>query len=195
MNNVKLYGPGWSAYTRTARLALIEKGIDYELVDVDFSSGVMPPTQLARQPFGKVPALKHDDFMLYETSAICRYIERAFDGPPLEPDKPRDVGRMAQIVAIIDAYLSAEIRLGLVNEGLIKPMMGASGDQVRFEKAYSATLAGLAAPLFHYLARAPRGNEAIDSQTNLRRWWDFIAKRPSITNTQPNLTVFGSRAD
>jgi len=218
MNNVRLYGPNWSAYTRTARLALIEKGVDHALVEVDFSKGAMPPEQLARQPFGKVPALEHGDFIIYETSAICRYVDSAFQGPLLQPVEARELGRMAQIIGIIDAYLSVEIRMGIVNEGLIKPMMGTSGDQHRLDEAYTATLAGLdalshcvgsgkflvgdsitladlhAAPLFDYLALTPRGNDAIDSQQKLRRWWDFIAKRASITDTQPDLAVFSPLA-
>ena len=66
-----LYGPGYSTYTRAARLAMEEKGVDYDLVEVDFIGGGMPEEQLARQPFGKVPAFEHDGLMLYETSAIA----------------------------------------------------------------------------------------------------------------------------
>ena len=51
-----LHGPDYSTYARTARLALEEKGVSYELDHVDFLQGGMPAEQLARQPFGKVPA-------------------------------------------------------------------------------------------------------------------------------------------
>ena len=71
MTDVTLYGPRWSAYTRTAILALMEKGVAHEVEEVDFSGGKgMPPEHLARHPFAKVPALRHGDFWLYETSAI-----------------------------------------------------------------------------------------------------------------------------
>ena len=31
MTNVKLYGPAPSSYVRTARMTLVEKGVDYDL--------------------------------------------------------------------------------------------------------------------------------------------------------------------
>ena len=130
MTEVTLYGPHWSAYTRTARLTLIEKGVHHVLEEIDFSGGRgMPPEHLARHPFAKVPALRHGNYLLYETSAICRYVDAAFAGPPLQPADPKALGRMAQIVAILDAYLSAEIRMGYVSELLTKPLLGFSSDQ------------------------------------------------------------------
>ena len=38
------------------------------------------PIHLERHPFGRVPALQHDDFMLYETSAIAAYVDDVFPG-------------------------------------------------------------------------------------------------------------------
>ncbi len=55
-------------------------------------------------PFGRVPVLRHGQFDLYETSAITRYVDAAFDGPRLVPDDPRASAQMAQVIAVIDAY-------------------------------------------------------------------------------------------
>ena len=50
-----VYGPAYSTYTRTVRLALEEKGVDYDLVEVDLIAGAtQAPEHLARHPFGKV---------------------------------------------------------------------------------------------------------------------------------------------
>ena len=79
-----LYGPAFSTYARSVRLALEEKGVPYVLEEIDIFSGAnATPEYLARQPFGKVPALEHDGFRLYETGAILRYVDEAFDGPSL----------------------------------------------------------------------------------------------------------------
>ena len=59
MANPILYGPGYSTYVRSVRLALEEKGVDYDHVEFDFMQG-MPDDQLERQPFSKVPAFEHD---------------------------------------------------------------------------------------------------------------------------------------
>ena len=94
-----VYGPAYSTYARTARLALEEKGVDYDLVEVDLLGGAAKASaHLARHPFGKVPAFEHDGFALYETDAIMRYINAAFPGKDLEPDDAKGRARMAQVI-------------------------------------------------------------------------------------------------
>ena len=97
-----LHGPAYSTYVRTARLALLEKGVAYTLDSFDLLNGV-PPVQRARHPFGKAPAFTHGDIVLYETVAICRYIDEAFDGPPLQPATALDRAHVTQVCAILDA--------------------------------------------------------------------------------------------
>ena len=49
-----VYGPAYSTYTRTARLALEEKGVDYKLEEVDILSGAgQSPAHLARHPLDR----------------------------------------------------------------------------------------------------------------------------------------------
>ena len=69
-----VYGPAMSSYVWSARLALAEKGVTHELVDVPFGAH-RDESHLARQPFAKVPAFEHDGFALYETQAIIRYVD------------------------------------------------------------------------------------------------------------------------
>jgi len=86
-----LYGAAYSVYVRAVRLALAEKGVACRLVEVDvFAPGGPPPEHLARHPFGKIPAFEHDGFRLYEAGAISRYVDEAFEGPPLQPARPRE---------------------------------------------------------------------------------------------------------
>ena len=60
MANPILHGPHYSTYTRTARLTLEEKGEPYELNMVDMLQGQhQQPEHLARNPFGKLPAVEH----------------------------------------------------------------------------------------------------------------------------------------
>ena len=50
-----VYGPAYGTYAGTARLALEEKSVDYDLVEVDLIAGATKaPEHLARHPFGKV---------------------------------------------------------------------------------------------------------------------------------------------
>src|SRR3984957_10421544 len=79
-----VYGPATSPYVWSARLALAEKGVTHELVDVQPAAFREEPHR-SRHPFGKVPAFEHDGFALYETQAILRYIDEAFAAAPLQP--------------------------------------------------------------------------------------------------------------
>ena len=132
-----LYGPNYSTYTRSARLALEEKGVAYRLVEVDFLKG-MPPEQLTRHPFGKVPAFEHDGFALYEVCAIERYVDESFPGPKLQPSDARQRARMTQIISLLDSYTYAPTVGQLVIQRLVVPMMGGSADEAAIEAALPA---------------------------------------------------------
>src|SRR6478672_13208469 len=96
-----LYGADYSVYVRIARMCLEEKGVDYRLYPVDVSSEEGPPAwYLGRQPFGRIPAFEHCDLTLYETSAIARYIDEAFEGPLLQPTGVVQRARCNQLMSI-----------------------------------------------------------------------------------------------
>ena len=87
-----LHGYRYSVYIRIARLALAEKGVAYDRVEVNPFAPDVPAAYLALHPFGRVPTLVHDGFALYETGAITRYIDRAFPGPALQPTDAAGAG-------------------------------------------------------------------------------------------------------
>ena len=83
MATIKIHGVPPSTFTRTACMAAHEKGIDYELV-MSFPGQVAP-----MNPFCKIPVLVHGDLTLFETTAILRYLDKAFGGPKLWPEEMR----------------------------------------------------------------------------------------------------------
>ena len=99
-----VYGPAGSTYVWSTRLALAEKGVAHDLIDVGFGEHREEP-HLARHPFAKVPAFEHDGFELYETQAILRYIDEGFPVAPLQPTDLHQFARMNQLIGIVDAYL------------------------------------------------------------------------------------------
>src|SRR5476649_1167991 len=99
-----LHGYRRSVYTRVARLALAEKGVAYDRAEVTPFAPDSPADYLALHPFNRVPTLVHNGFVLYETGAIARYVDRAFAGPALQPTGPKALARMDQIIGIVDAY-------------------------------------------------------------------------------------------
>jgi len=79
--SVELHGYQYSVYSWIARLAIHEKGVGYNWVEINPFSANVPASYLALHPFKRVPALIHSDFAVYETSAITRYIDEILEGP------------------------------------------------------------------------------------------------------------------
>lgn len=207
-----IYGPGYSTYTRTARLAHEEKGVAYKLVEVDLFKGEPgQPAHLARHPFGKIPAYEHDGFMLYETSAITRYVDEAFPGTRLQPQDLRQRARMNQVMAVIDSYAYGPIVQKVVIQRLVVPLMGGQTDMAIVNEALPAvdkacaalealiagngflagpalSLADLhAIPVFGYFAATPDAERVFGANPALKRWWDRMSVLPSVQRTAPKL--------
>jgi glutathione S-transferase len=93
-SNVTLFGFPRSTFVKVVGLILTAKGVTYRFHDTE--DEMYLPTHLQRHPFGRVPALQHDDFMLYETSAIAAYVDDVLPGPKFTPADPRRRARMNQ---------------------------------------------------------------------------------------------------
>lgn len=207
-----IYGPGYSTYTRTVRLAHEEKGVGYKLVEVDLFKGEPgQPAHLARHPFGKIPAYEHDGFMLYETSAITRYVDEAFSGTKLQPQDLRQRARMNQVMAVIDSYAYGPIVQKVVIQRLVVPLMGGQTDMAIVNEAMPAvdkacaaleallggnaffagsalSLADLhAIPVFGYFAATPDAARVFGANAGLKRWWDKMSAMASVQRTAPKL--------
>lgn len=210
MSKPVLYGPGFSTYVRTPRIAFAEKGVDYELVEFNFLEG-MPKEQLARQPFGKVPAFEHDGFALYESCAISRYIDEGFDGPALQPKDAKARARMTQVISILDSYTYACTIGALVIQRLVMPKLGNEPDEQAIKSALPSvdkamtvlngvlgknqflagdtfTLADMhLAPIFHYFTATEESAPILEPLGELRGWWDRVQSRESVKSTEPQL--------
>ena len=206
-----LHGPGYSTYVRTARLALEEKGVDYDLNEINFIADGIPDDHLARHPFGKVPALSHGDFEVYETVAIARYIDEAFDGPALQPSDAAGRARMTQVSAILDSYTYPTAITGVFIQRAVMPMIGGETDKAAISAALpeaakamgvlnemlgerdylvgdGLTIADLhLVPIYDYFRQTPEGEGVLAETPALRRWWDTMSQRASVNATTPKL--------
>jgi glutathione S-transferase len=206
--SVTLFGLARSVYTRVARLTLEEKAVPYRLEEVEiFGPGGAPANPLGRHPFGRIPALLHDTFSVYETHAICRYIDEAFPGPSLQPTTPDARARMTQFVGLLDSYAYRPMVWGVFVQRVRIPLRGGAADEQVVAKsldeartALSAisslagespflagptlTLADLHAyPILRYLSLAPEGQAAIAEHPPLTRWLGLLGGRPSVLRT------------
>jgi glutathione S-transferase len=207
-----IYGPTYSAYARTVRLVCEEKGAPYELVEVGVLDGACKsPEHLARHPFGQVPAVEHDGLMLYETTAIIRYLDRVLPGPRLTPEDPRAEARMNQVIGVVDAHAYRPIVWGIFVPRVVAPMQGQAPDEAAVRDALPAARTSLAAldrligrgpfvagealslgdlhlaPTMAYLHATPEAGELMAPHANLRRWWEGVSARPSMARTEPRM--------
>lgn len=123
MAEVTVYGIPGSPYVRAVLLGLEEKHVPYELARIT-PPETKQPAHLERQPFGRVPAMQHGDFRLYETQAMLRYIDAVFPGIPLTAEEPRAAARMNQMVGIVDWYFFRDISITIVFNRIIAPTFG-----------------------------------------------------------------------
>ncbi|KAJ7067533.1 thioredoxin-like protein [Mycena amicta] len=89
---LKLYGMTFSSNTRRVACTLIEKQVPFELVNINLAGGEnKSPAYMEKQPFGQVPYIDDDGFILFESRAICRYIAEKYpdQGTKLIPTEPR----------------------------------------------------------------------------------------------------------
>jgi glutathione S-transferase len=209
MRNPTLFGAAYSVYSRSARLALAEKGVKYRFEEVDvFASGGPPAAHLERQPFGKIPAFTHDGLRLYETAAICRYVDEAFDGPALQPATPAGRAVMAQAIGICDSYLYRAGVWDIYVERLRVPARGGTSDEAKIARAIptvritlqeltrlsadrpfiagpALSLADLHAyPMLTLLRLAPEGRDLLMEVPAIEAWHQRMAGRASSVKTR-----------
>lgn len=73
-------------YVQRAVIVLNVKGVDFDHTFIDKSD--KPMWFLEISPRGKVPVLVWDDVGLFESQAICEFLEEVYPDPPLLPDDP-----------------------------------------------------------------------------------------------------------
>ena len=205
MTDVTIYGPAMSTYVRTVRLACAEKGVAHAMEEVEFGSDA----HRKLHPFGKVPIMRHGDFVLYESEAICRYVDRAFPGPPLQPTDAKALARMDHWLSAIRDYVYPVMIEDLVWERLVVPMEGGQPNEDMiaaavpkmaeqlgiFERALKASpyLAGaevsladyMLFPIVVYLRVTAEGEAALAKARALLDWFRRMSARPSAAATDP----------
>src|SRR5258708_11623339 len=96
---LKLCGFHISNYFNKVRIAMLEKGVPFEL-----DPSCRPSQQedfLARTPNGKVPFIEIDGAQLIESQVICEWLEDAYPQKPLYPRDPLERARGTRRISII----------------------------------------------------------------------------------------------
>jgi glutathione S-transferase len=80
---ITLYDADRCPYCARTRIALAEKGIEYETVEIDLDD--RPSWIYEKNPLGRVPVIEDDAFVLPESAVINEYLEERYPEPALWP--------------------------------------------------------------------------------------------------------------
>ena len=141
MSEVTLFGFPRSVYVQMAGIVLTHKEVPYTFHDLETVMG--KPEHLALHPFNRVPILRHDDFAIYETSAIASYVDEAFAGPRLTPQDVRARGRMNQWISAVNSYYYPYMIYHVTHERIVFPELGIASDEKVVEHALPKVELGL----------------------------------------------------
>lgn len=139
---MQLYSGPLSLFTAKVRIALDEKAIPYQRIDVGWSlaSRYEPhhPEVVARNPKKQVPVLVDGDVTVYDSTLIFEYLEDRHPEPPLFPKSVAERARCRRLEAAADEILFPPV-WSLIEEGFYPP-----GPNGRDEARLAAARASLA---------------------------------------------------
>ncbi|KAF9236267.1 glutathione S-transferase-like protein [Melanogaster broomeanus] len=166
---LKLYGMSISTKTRSVAQICKEKEIPYELITVDLRTGHQKlPAHLGIQPFGQVPVIDDDGFILYESRAIAH---------------PKELALFEQAASIEVTNFDPHA-YGVAIERVVKVRHGEQTD----EAALAKHLAALNAKLDVYDVILGKQKYLAGDYVTLAdffhlpfgtMWWNDISNRPS----------------
>ncbi|HXW72995.1 MAG TPA: glutathione S-transferase family protein [Methylocella sp.] len=188
--------PG-SPFARAVGATLEEKGAQWQMAPVVPGKHKEEP-HLSRHPFGRMPVLEHDGFLLYETQAILRYLDRILPGPALTPCAPRAAARMDQVMNISDWYLFPGCANVIVFQRVIGPrLLGLTPNEAAIAEAMPRAHL-VFDELSHLLGDQPyfAGDALSLADLHLGPQIDFFAFTPewkALTVKIPNLVAWLAR--
>jgi len=208
---LKLYGYVHSPPAKLVAMVLYEKEIPFEYIEVDLSTRKNKTEAfLAIQPFGQVPYIDDDGFILYESRAIARYLEEKYpnQGTKLIPTDPKKRALFDQ-AASIEAFSFDFYSTPLMYEAFVKPRLRQEVDPQR-AKDLTASLAEKLDVYDQILAKQPyiagdeltladlyhipvgnvlflAGINVISEKPNVAKWFNKVSSRPSWQKVKDGL--------
>lgn len=194
---LKVYGHPMSTCTRKVLATLAEHGTPHEFVLVDLFTGAhKQPEHMERQPFGQIPVLDDGDFRLYESRAICKYLDDK-NGGKLVPKDAQSKARMEQWLSIETSNVSSHLMKFVFHHVFQRPQqeetLGEAGSKIssalgvmdkhlanhQFFAGDEFSIADISfMPYFEYAMMTPV-KDMVAAHPNVAGWWERVSARPS----------------
>ena len=202
MAEITLFSARACPFAHRTRLVLAEKGLDFELVEIDLQN--KPAWFGTVSSYGKVPALQHGQERVVESAIVNEYLDEVFPEPAL---LPKDPGKRATARIWIDY---ANTRFVPAWGALLRGKTEAERDAARVsllesleyienrglhESSNDAPYWFGATPSLVDLSFYPwferwaalehhRGSVPLAKLPRLKRWVEALAARPSVKEIQ-----------
>jgi glutathione S-transferase len=188
-----LYDADRCPYCARVRIALAEKGLEHDVVEVDLTD--RPAWIYEKNDTGRVPVVEEDAWLLPESSVILEYLEERYPEPPLLPADPGERALARVLIFRHDDFTKPYYAL----------RRGEDGAAERFDEQ----LAGLDAQLagrawltgreygladIAYVPWVLRARDvlgvSLDRFPALRSWLDRLEERPAVAREVETVARF-----
>jgi glutathione S-transferase len=182
---ITLYDADRCPYCARTRIALAEKGIDYETVVVDLDD--RPAWIYEKNPLGRVPVIEEDTFVLAESAVINEYLEERYPEPALLPADPGARALARMWIFRFDELSRPYYALRREQDGArdrVEAQLGKLDALLAAQPFLTGSEFGLADVAYvPWILRArDRMGVDVDSFGALADWVEGLSQRPSIAN-------------
>jgi glutathione S-transferase len=188
---LKLISHKLCPYVQRAVIALTEKGVPFERIDIDLAK--KPVWFLAVSPLGKTPVLQVGGRAIFESAVILEYLEET-QQRPLHPADPLTRAEHRAWIEFGSAVLSDIAGFYAAgDEGAFKAKTMQLSDRFArleahvaaapwFDGEHFALVDAVFGPLFRYFDVFDEIADfaILADKPKLRRWRDSLAQRPSV---------------
>ncbi|MGL6339777.1 MAG: glutathione S-transferase family protein [Waterburya sp.] len=197
---LKFYYKKLSLYSRPVWIALLEKQLAFESIELKLNGDQWQPEFLAINPFGRIPVLIDDDFAIFECLSILDYLELQYPTPALLPTESKilTIVRMSEMLALnelIPAMLTL-IRVTDSQNAIQRANQQITAMLSFLEKHLTGKtyIAGEQFSLAEIVAGSiiiwlPYLNIPLSNYPNVEFWSNQLMQRPSWQATQPDPKV------
>lgn len=178
-------------YVQRAVIALKEKGVEFERIDIDLAN--KPDWFIALSPLGKTPVLQVDGQAVFESAVICEYLEDTV-GPALHPVDPLERAQHRAWIEFASAilntvgglYSAADEATLQANLSTLKERFAQIENVLRAGPYFADTKFSLVdaafGPVFRYfdVFDEVAGISPFGATPKVRRWREALAQRASV---------------
>ncbi len=192
---LRLYHTPISANSRRVWVTLLEKGLEFQLVEVKMDGEQFQPDFLAINPFHHIPVLIDDGFKVIESLAILDYLEGKYPTPAMLPTDVEELAkvRMVQLVSVnellpatsvlflkmldLSGVEPEKIELALQKIATVLKFLENLLDTRPYFGSEQLTLAEVVAGTI--IPWLPRGGISLSEYPKLNAWCEGLIARPS----------------